>query len=85
MYFGPDQPQNWSDFLLQNGDWLGRKWQGWGSYPTMIPKPVILNLSYELILMFKWCSTSLEPYTHVFWARPATKLVGFPPQWGLAW
>ena len=83
MWFGLDQPQNWSD-SLKNGDWLGRKWQGWSRYSTMIPKPVAVNLSYELILKFKWCSTSLEPYTHVFWARPATKIVQFPQKQGLA-
>ena len=43
----------------------------------MIPLPVFVNL-YELLLEFKWCSTSLQPYTHVFWAKAATKLVGFP-------
>ena len=32
----------------------------------MISKPVVVNLSYELILKFKVCSTSLQAYTHAF-------------------
>ena len=50
----------------------------------MIPILGLMNLDNELILNFKWCSTSLQPYTHVFWVRTATQLVGFPPKQGLA-
>ena len=39
--------------------------------------PDFMNLGDELILKFKWYSTSLQLYTHVFWARAATKLGGF--------
>ena len=83
MCFGPDQPPNWSDFL-KNGDWLGRKWQGWSINQCMIPLPVFVKLYYELILSFKWCNTSLQPYTHVFWASIATQLVHFDPELRLA-
>ena len=82
MCFGPDQPHNWSD-SLKNGDCLGIKWQGWSRKQPMIPLPAVVNLSYKLILKFRQCSTSLEPYAHVFWARPATKLVQFPQKRGL--
>ena len=82
--FWPDQPQNWSDFL-KNGDWLGRKWRGWSRYSSVIPSWVVLNISCELILKFRWCSTRFWSYKHVFLAKPATKLVQFPQKWGLAW
>ena len=35
----------------------------------MVSLPVFINISYELILKFKWCSTSLQPYTIVFWTK----------------
>ena len=73
--FWSDQPQHWSDHLT-NGGWRSRKWRGWNINQSMISEPVAGNLSYELKLKFEWCSTSLYPYTHMFWARPATKLVG---------
>ena len=31
----------------------------------MIPLPVFMNLAYELILKFKWCSTSLGTAIHI--------------------
>ena len=48
----------------------------------MIPFTGFMNLDNALILEFKWYSTSLHPYTHVFWARMATNLVGSPPKTG---
>ena len=44
----------------------------------MMPKPVVVNLSYELILKSKGHSNSLKPHTHVFRARTATQFVDFP-------
>ena len=77
MCFGPEQQQNWSVFD-KNADLLCRRWWIWSRNPSMIPLPVFVNLFYELILKFKWCSNSLQPQTHVFWAKAATQLVGFP-------
>ena len=50
----------------------------------MIPILGFMNLDNELILKFKLKSASLQPYTHVFWAKTATKLVRFPPKQGSA-
>ena len=50
----------------------------------MIPILGFMNLDNKLILNLNWCSISLQPYTHVFWAVTATKLVQFPPKGGLA-
>ena len=60
MCFWPDQPQNWSDYL-KNGDLLGRKWRGWSRYQFMISEPVLVNLSYEVILKFKWQPCVFDP------------------------
>ena len=70
--------------FLQNGDWFNRKWWGWSRNQSMIPIPVFMNLSYELILKFKGYSNSLKPYTHVFWARTATTFVIFSQKHGFA-
>ena len=61
MCFWPDQPQNWSNFL-KNGDWLGRKWRGWSRYPSMIARPVVLHLSYELMYSSLSIGGTLYPY-----------------------
>ena len=50
----------------------------------MIPLTGFTNLDNKR-MKFKWYSTSLQPYTHGFWARIAMELIGFPPTWGLAW
>ena len=84
MCFGPEQPQN--EFIfLQNWDLLERKWWGWSRNTTMIPILGFMNLDNKIILNLNWYSISLQPYTHVFWVRTATKLVDFPPKWGFAW
>ena len=56
----------------------------------MISITGFMNLYNELIFNLNWYSTSLQPYTHVFWAITATKLVHFgryyfAPKYGLAW
>ena len=54
------------------------------TYTPTIPLPVLMNLTYETLLKYKWCSVSLQPYTHVFCAKAATKLVGFSQTRGFA-
>ena len=82
MCFGPEHPQNESMFL-QNGDLFDRKWWGWSRNSSTIPLLGFVNLDNKLILNLNWYSISLQPYTHVFCAIIATKLVHFPPKWGL--
>ena len=83
MYFGPEQRQN--EFIfLQNGDLFHRKWSGWSGNITMIPILGFMNLGSELILNLNWFIARLQPHRYVFWAITATKLVHFPPKWGLA-
>ena len=50
----------------------------------MIPIIGFMKIDNKLILNLNWFSTSLQPYTHVFWAITSTKLVHFPPKRGLA-
>ena len=49
MCFGLEQQQKLSVFS-QNGDWLGRKWLGWGKNLSMDPIPGFMNLPHKLIL-----------------------------------
>ena len=51
----------------------------------MIPITGFNNLTHELVYTLLWYNTNLHPYTHVFWARTATKLLNFAPKRGLAW
>ena len=46
----------------------------------MIPILGFMNLDNKLILNLNWYSISLKPYTYVFSAIPATKLVHFQPK-----
>ena len=49
----------------------------------MIPILGFMNLDNDQILNLNWYTASLQPCTHVFWARIATQLVHFPPKRGL--
>ena len=82
MCFGPEQPQN--EFIfLQNWDLLEIKCWGWSRNSSMIIILGFMNLNSKLILNSNWYSISLQPCTHVYWVRTATKLVHLPPKWGL--
>ena len=48
-----------------------------------IAVPMAIAMTVAMTIMI--AAASLKPHTHVFWVRTATKLVGFPPKWGLAW
>ena len=84
MCLGPEGQQNFLVFFL-NWDWLGRKWWGWSRHLSMIPIPDLMKLSNKLILVLEYYSNGLQPHTHVFWTRTATKPVNFPSEWGLVW
>ena len=49
-----------------------------GEVLTIIPIPAFLDLPTQPILTLDQYNLSLQPHTHVFWARTATKRVHFP-------
>ena len=49
----------------------------------MIPILGFINLGNVVILKFKWYITSLQPYTHMFWARTVTKMCLFASKMGI--
>ena len=46
---------------------------------------VPMAIAMAVAMTIAIAAASLKLHTHVFWVRAATKLVGFPPKWGLSW
>ena len=46
---------------------------------------VPMAIAMAVAMTIDMAAASLKPNTDVFWVRAATKLVSFPPKWGLAW